>query len=1181
MADDINLPNLVSHLAVNLDGVSGAIGDASRQGSAMGSALGQGINRQLDDLLRNLPQVTIDGDSDPLDRDLARVHRQLAQLDSQRIGVDVSVGDALRQLEDLETNLQRIGDQHPNVNVRAATAAAARQLEELRQAARQVDDTDVHIDVDVDEDRPNRLTGILSRIPAVAGSAAGAIGGIGKAAAGLGAAVPVVAGLASTLANVAPAAGVAVTGMMSVALAQGTVKLAAVGMDDALSAALDPSKTEEFSEALEKLSPSAQKFATAVRDISPQLRSMQQAVQEEVFRGLGANLERTAKSVLPVLRTNLLSSATAIGDMAAGAMGAARELADNGTLGKALGSASKGLQNMSGIPGVVVTALGQIGAAAGPSFERLTSAAADSAAGIGERLGKAFESGAMQDAIETAIDLIKDLADIAGNVGQIIGGIFKAVPEGGGGLVGTLQQVTQAIADVVNTPEVQGGLRAIFETMSTLASTVAPLLAQALKAIGPVFEALGPPAQTLIEALGDALSPIIEALGPVLVVAAQAVGALVEALSPLLPVIGELAAALLPALTPLLDAVVTVFQALAPVVGTLAGILQETLAPILAELPAIITPLADLLANNLSTWLTIIGDLLVELAPSFVQLGTSAAELMVALGPLITAVAGLVAQLAEALMPVIQPIIGLIGGLASILSGKLAAVISNVVVPVLTVITQLLSGDFSGAWRTAKEGVGQAAEFISQKAGEIGRWVGEAVGKAVEWLRGLPGRAMTALSTLGSTLSTVVTGAGRTMVTAISGKVTDAVDKVRGLPGKAKTALGNLAGTLASAGRDLIAGFISGITSKISDVQSTLSSLTSKLTDWKGPPKKDAKILTPAGRLLIEGFIKGIDGTTAKLRSKLASITKALPANVRSGYGKTLKKAISELEKLTTKRDAVIKKLAAGQKKLDDLLKARSKAAGDITKGILDEADITTGYADVNSVSAITVGLQQALKKTTEFQKNIAKLKKAGLRSDLLQQIADAGVEAGGATAAALARATPAELKRINTLQAQLARSAKSTGDTVGDALYSAGIRAAQGLVAGLKSQEKTIEKQMAKIATSMLKTVKKKHKTKSPSQAFRWIGEMDGRGLEVGLLATVGRVRAAARTVAGAALDVATGVGGALAVTPTAGQLATVTAGAVGGRGDQYNTIHLHGTQATPDEMLRALSWRGLVGRR
>ncbi|MFC8987853.1 hypothetical protein [Streptomyces sp. NPDC057115] len=1179
MADDINLPNLVSHLGVNLDGVSGAIADANRQGSAMGAALGSGINRQLDDLLRHLPQVTIDGNSDPLDRDLARVHRQLAQLDGQRIGVDVSVGDALRQLEELETNLQRIGDQHPDVNVRAATAAAARQLEELRQAARQVDDTDVRIDVDVDEDRPNRLLGILGRIPAVAGSAAGALAGVGKASAAIGAVVPVVAGVAQTLANVAPASAVAVTGLTSVALAGGAVKLAAVGISDALGAALDPSKAEEYSEALEKLAPEARQFAEAVHDAAPALRDLQQDVQNEVFRGLAENLERTGRSVLPVLRTNLLATGTALGDMAAGVMGAARELAESGTLGKALGSASTGLQNLSGIPGVVVTALGQIGAAAGPSFERLTAAAAESAFGIGERLGKAFESGALQDSIETAIGLIKDLAEVGGNVGEIIGGIFKAVPDGGG-MVGTLQQVTAAIAGVVNSPEVQGGLRAIFETMGELASTAAPLLGQALQAIGPVFESLGPPAQKLISALGDALAPVIDALGPVLVQVADAVGVLVDAAAPLLPVIGQLAAALLPALTPLLDAVMQVFEQLAPVIGTVAGILQETLAPVFAQLPALIGPLADLLANNLSVWLTVIGDLLVELAPSFVQLGVTAGELLAALGPLIAAVAGLVAQLAGALMPVIQPIIGLIGGLASILAGTLAAYVTNIVVPAVRILTQLLSGDFSGAWQTAREAVGKAASFISEKAQAIGRWVGESVGKAVEWLRGLPGRAVVALATLGSSLSSTVSTAGRSMVTAISGKISDAVDKVRGLPGKAKTALGNLAGTLASAGRDLIAGFISGITSKIGDVQSTLSSLTSKLTDWKGPPRKDAKILTPAGRLLIEGFIKGIDGTTAKLRSRLESITKALPDNVRRGIGKSLKRTTAELEKLVTKRDAVIKKLADAEKRLDDLRKERTKVASSITEGILGEANITTGHADVNSVTAITVELQQALKATKAFQANISKLRSAGLRSDLLEQIADAGVSGGAATAAALARATPAELRRINDLQTQLAKSASATGTTVGNALHQAGIAAAQGLVKGLRSQEKAIEQTMTRIAKKMLTTVKKAHKTRSPSREFAWIGEMDGRGLEVGLLSTVRRVRAAARTVAGAALDVTTGVGGALAVTPTAAQLSAVTA-TPAGRGDQYNEIHLHGTRATPQEVVREMSWLGLVGRR
>ncbi|WP_330349278.1 phage tail protein [Streptomyces sp. NBC_00582] len=1181
MADDINLPNLVSHLAVNLDGVSGAVADASRQGSAMGSALGNGIHRQLDDLLRHLPQVTIDGDSDPLDRDLARVHRQLAQLDAQRIGVDISVPDALRQLEQLELHLQRIGDEHPNVNVRAATAAAARQLEELRQAARRVDDTDVDIDVDVDEDRVNRLgrfTGILGRLGGLAGSLGGVAAMGGKVAAGFGAAVPLLASVVSTLQNVAPAAGVAVTGMAAVQLASGTVKLAAVGMDDALSAALDPSKAEDFSKALDKLSPEARKFAEAVHDAAPALRELQQDVQDEVFRGLAANLERTGKVVLPVLRTNLLNTATALGDMAAGVLGAARDLGESGTLGKALGSASRGLRNLSGVPGVVVTALGQVAAAAGPSFESLTDGAAHAAARIGDRLGKAFESGAMQQAIERAMDLLGQLMTVGSNVFKVVGGIFNAVPAGGGGLITVLRDITGELARIVNTKGVQDALRTLFTTIGTLGATVAPLVGQALAAIGPVITALGPPVQTLIKALGDGLRPIIAALGPVLQQAAGAIGALVTAGSPLLVVIGQLVAALLPALTPLLDGVQRIFASLAPVVQQVSTILMSVLGPILAQLPGIIQPLVDLIAGQFVTAFTLLGQLLTEMGPSLATMGQSFGSLVGALAPVLQSVADLVLSLMTGLMPIIQPLIGLIGGLAGILANGLARYINSIVVPALQVVTSLLKGDFSGAWNTAKALVSSVVSAVVRDAQRLGTQIGTAVGTAINWLKGMPGRALSALSGLAPALAGAASAGGSRLVAAISSKVSEALGRIRGLPGAAQSALAGLGGRLYSAGASLIQGFINGIESKIAAVQSKLQALTSKLTDWKGPKQKDAKILTPAGRLLIEGFIKGIDQTTAKLRSKLESITKALPANTKTGVGRALAQATAELQKEVTKRDAVLKKLTAAQKKLDDLVKARSKVASDITSGILSEANITTGHGDVNSVTSITVGLQQALKASKAFQSNIATLRKAGLRSDLLQQIADAGVEGGAATAAALAKATPAQLKQINDLQAQLAKSATATGNTVGDALYSAGIQAAKGLVAGLKSQESAIEKQMKKIAEQMLKTVKSVHKTKSPSRAFRDIGVMDMEGWRGGVLANASRVIAAARDTARGVLDAASGVGGALASTPSAGQIAAVYGGAAG-RGDQNNTFNLYGSEASPDGILRALSWQGLVG--
>lgn len=1074
MADDINLPNLVSHLQVNVGGTSGELADATRQGSAMGSALGQGIHRQLDDLLRELPQVTIDADSEDIDRDLARVHRQLAQLDSQRIGVDISLTDALRQIDDLQANLARIGDEHYDLNISAATRYVAEQLEELRQAARQVDDTDVDIDVDVDTDGPDRLGAILRRLPAVAGRAAGALSGVGVATAGVGAAAPLVAGLVTTLANVAPAAGVAVTGLAAVKLAQGTVKLAAVGMEDALSAALDPSKAEEYSEALEKLAPEARQFAQAVKDAAPALRDLQQDVQNEVFRGLGENLERTGRVVLPVLRRNLLNTATALGDMAAGVMGAGRELAENGTLGRALGSASKGLRNLSGTPGVIVKGLGQIAAAAGPSFDRLTKGAARAANEIGERLDKAYQSGALEDMIDQAVELLGDLAEVGGNVGEILGGLFAAMPEGGG-LIGTLQTVTQEIADAVNSPEMQGGLSALFETMSLLAETAAPLLGQALQMLGPVLEELAPPIQELITELGEALGPILDELEPVLVELAGAFGEIVLAVLPLLPPLSELIVTLLPLLKYFLRGV--------------AVIVETFVAP---------------------------------------------AVRMFALG--------------------LETLIGWLRELVGWLSGRASEGVRS--------FAQLLRGDFSGATNSAKQSVANMGLSV---AGTISR---------------LPSQVGPHTVAFVNTIKQAARNAAAGMTQQTLSMVQRTTEIIRGIPGFVRDILSGLVTLLPQAGRDLIRGFINGIRDSFGAVRETLSSLTSMLPDWKGPPSKDARILTPAGRLLIEGFIKGIDGTTAKLRARLESITKALPDNVRSGYGRTLKNSISQLEKLTTRRDAVIKRLQAGQKKLDGLIANRQKVVDNVTGGILREANITTGHADVNSVSAITVGLQQALKKTQEFQANIAKLKKAGLRNDLLLQIADAGVEAGGATAAALAKATPAELKRINDLQYQLAKSASATGNTVGDALYSAGINAAKGLVAGLKSQEKQIEAQMRRIALNMLAVVKKAHKTKSPSREFRWLGEMDGRGLEVGLLSTVQRVRRAAGTVAGAALDVASGARGAFPL-PTAGQLAAVTTGTVAGSGDQYTTINLYGSEATPDELVRALSWRGLVGRR
>jgi hypothetical protein len=188
----------------------------------------------------------------------------------------------------------------------------------------------------------------------------------------VGTAVPLVAGLATTVAQIAPAAGVAVTGLIAVQLATKALKIGMVGVKDAVSAAMDPSDPEAYAEALKKLSPSARAFVGEIRTLQPQFKALQQEVQQNLFKGLDTVLRDMGTTTLPILRQGLTGAATSLNYMAHGVGDAAIEMSKNGVLGQAIRGANEGLANLSAAPGQLVRALTQIGAAAAPSFARLT-----------------------------------------------------------------------------------------------------------------------------------------------------------------------------------------------------------------------------------------------------------------------------------------------------------------------------------------------------------------------------------------------------------------------------------------------------------------------------------------------------------------------------------------------------------------------------------------------------------------------------------------------------------------------------------------------------------------------------------------------------------------------------------------------------------------------------------------
>jgi hypothetical protein len=190
---------------------------------------------------------------------------------------------------------------------------------------------------------------------------------------------------------------------------------------------------------------------------------------------------------------------------------------------------------------------------------------------------------------------------------------------------------------------------------------------------------------------------------------------------------------------------------------------------------------------------------------------------------------------------------------------------------------------------------------------------------------------------------------------------------------------------------------------------------------------------------------------------------------------------------------------------------------------------ITTSPDGDRPVNAgdVIAQMQQRVAAATQFAAELRQLQRMGLRSDLIEQLANAGVDSAGATALALAGGSKGQIAQMNQMQANLSSAASNTGAVVADAMYGAGIKSAQGLVRGLQSQEKAIEAQMLRIAKAMQAAIKKALGIRSPSRVMAELGDYSGQGMAVGLRRSTKQVQIAAQGMAMAVRQGATLTGG------------------------------------------------------
>jgi TP901 family phage tail tape measure protein len=317
-------------------------------------------------------------------------------------------------------------------------------------------------------------------------------------------------------------------------------------------------------------------------------------------------------------------------------------------------------------------------------------------------------------------------------------------------------------------------------------------------------------------------------------------------------------------------------------------------------------------------------------------------------------------------------------------------------------------------------------------------------------------------------------------------------------------------------GAAVSAGFAGGIRAGMGAAVAAAGAVASAAAAAMGhavQARSPSKVTEKIGKDTAAGFVVGLEGGKSAVDAAATALGKnaAKAADIAS-IDATAKKMLAEVPKGDT---GLTKLLRADQSKLIQLANQRSRLeqeitdAGQITKNMISGASImgAMGYTPAmaaaggpQSSAGMITGMQSQAGDLKAFAKQVAQLKKMGLNATSLDQIIQAGPAQGLPVAQGLTSGGKGAIGQVNQLEKQIQGASRSIGSTGGTAMYQAGVDAAQGLAAGIRSQLGSVVAAIGHLAKAMVAAMKKATKSHSPSLVFAEIGRGFPEGLALGV---------------------------------------------------------------------------------
>lgn len=661
------------------------------------------------------------------------------------------------------------------------------------------------------------------------------------------------------------------------------------------------------------------------------------------------------------------------------------------------------------------------------------------------------------------------------------------------------------------------GLGSADADISTLASNVIDSFSTVVDNITPVIENIGTNIGTLGPKIGSMMTGLVGAISSAIPAVLEAgtaiIGGLIQGIASAAP---GLITAIVPALVGLVQMIATQLPLLVDSgMKTVIALAQGLVTAIPSLIPAVVAMVMGVvqaIVDNLPMLLDVALQLVLALADGLLASIPVLLEMLPALiESLVTYLVGASPQIIQAGIQLLMALIDALPTVIAALVEALPQIITAVVMALIGAIPQIIQA-----------GIQLFIALVSAMPTIVGKIV-TAVPQIVNGL-------VSALSSSAGRLTT----AGFQLITSMVKDVGSMVSKVRSaippIISGLVSAITSGVGQMASAGRSLVTGIWNGISGAAGwlagQVRSFASGILSSMKNALGihsPSKKMAEI----GKYAVQGFAKGIKGTESQAKSAIESMTEKIQEAMNKGLVrrstgnsiiKYIKEENKEIQKALKDRVKILDKLKDAKKDLADIKGNRKAEIASIQGSVVNSVDVT----DYKTLDEAKAALKARIDEVTKFKKKLDSLQKMGLDDTSRDALLDDFLKGKDSTIAdQLLAGGKKAVGEFADLQKQLASAGKGLGTVVADDMYNAGIAAAQGLVNGLQSQEKALEKVAKSLATGLVKSIKKELKIKSPSQRFRdEVGAMLPMGIGEGVVENLDKALKPVRSMSNALIE-------------------------------------------------------------